>query len=32
MNNYPDERSASVLFIENTKLLRHWLENIRNMQ
>ena len=26
MNNYPAERSASIIFIENTKLLRHWLE------
>ena len=29
MNNYPDERNASVIFIENTKLLRHWLKNIQ---
>ena len=26
MKNYPDERNASVIFIENTKLLCHWLE------
>ena len=31
MNNYPDERNASVIFIENSKLLWHWLENIRNI-
>ena len=31
MNNYPEERNASVIFIENTKLLWHWLENIRNI-
>ena len=31
MNNYPDERNASVIFIENTKLLWHWLENIQNI-
>ena len=31
MNNYHDERNASVIFIENTKLLWHWLENIRNI-
>ena len=31
MNNYLDERNASVIFIENTKLLWRWLENIRNI-
>ena len=31
MNNYPGERNASVIFIENTKLLWHWLENIQNI-
>ena len=29
MNNYPGEHNASVIFIENTKLLWHWLENIQ---
>ena len=31
MNDYPDKRNAFVIFIENTKLLWHWLENIRNI-
>ena len=30
MNNYPEERNASVTFIENTKLLWHWLETDRD--
>ena len=31
MNNYPDERKASVIFIENTELFRLRLENIQNV-
>ena len=32
MNNYPDERNEFVILIENTNLLWHWLENIRNIK